>query len=74
VTRPNADDRELARITKQLEDIKRLMIVQLIATGVQPAQIGKALGLDPSRISQLVPVRDIQTAVKRARRTAEPDG
>jgi hypothetical protein len=41
---------------------------------VQTAQIGKVLGLDPSRISQLVPVRSIQTAVKRTRHTAEPDG
>jgi hypothetical protein len=61
------DKGELERISKQLEDVKRLLIVQLIATGVQTAHIGKALGLDPSRISQLVPVRDIQTAVRRSK-------
>jgi hypothetical protein len=61
------DKGELERISKQLEDVKRLLIVQLIATGVQTARIGKALGLDPSRISQLVPVRDIQTAVRRSK-------
>ena len=71
MTPPSADDRELARISKQLEEIKRLTIVQLLALCVQPAQIAKVLGLDPSRISQLVPVGDIQAAVKRNRRAAE---
>ena len=71
---PAGDSGDLARISKQLEELKRLTIVQLLALGVQPAQIAKVLGLDPSRISQLVPVRDIQAAVKRSRRATETDG
>jgi IS30 family transposase len=64
---------ELARFAKQLEDIKRLMIMQLIASGVQSAQVAKTLGIHPSVISRIVPVREIQTASSR-RRSTEPDG
>lgn len=59
------DNSELARVSKQLEDIKRLLVIQLIAEGVQGAHIAKALGIDPSTISKMVPARDIQTALRK---------
>lgn len=64
---------ELARVAKQLEDIKRLMILQLIASGVQSTHVAKALGIHPSVISRIVPVREIQAASRRSRST-ESDG
>lgn len=74
MTPSDRDNAELARINKQLEDIKRLMIMQLLAAGVQSTQIAKSLGVAKSTISGMVPVREIQTAVKRNRRAAETDG
>ncbi len=68
------DNRELARISEQLEQIKRLMIVQLLASGVQTKHIGKALGVDASRISQMFPAREIQKVAKRGTRSADSDG
>lgn len=58
---PRAEDQgELARISEQLEELRRLMIVQLLASGVQSTHIAKALGIHPSGISRMVPVREIQ--------------
>jgi hypothetical protein len=58
--------RELARISAQLEEVKRLMVVQLVASGVQGSHIADALGIHPSALSRMVPVRDIQkVAAKR---------
>jgi len=58
------DKRELEQISEQLEQIKRLMIVQLLASGVQSAHIAKALDVHPSGISRMVPVREIQKVAK----------
>lgn len=67
-----ADSRELARISTQLDELKRLMIVNLLASGVQSAHIAKALGIHQSGLSRMLPVRDIQKAA--AKRAAEsPD-
>lgn len=65
MTPSGGDTSELARVAKQLEDVKRLLIIQLLATGVQSAHIAQALGIDPSTISRMVPVRDIQTALRK---------
>jgi hypothetical protein len=51
---------ELVRITAQLEDIKRLAIMQLLVSGAQSSHIAKALRIDPATISKMMPVRDIQ--------------
>jgi IS30 family transposase len=72
MTPSGGDNRELARIGEQLEELKRLMIVQLLASGVQSAHVAKALGIHPSGISRMVPVREIQKVA--AKRGAEPDG
>jgi IS30 family transposase len=72
VTLSGGDNRELARISEQLEELKRLMIVQLLASGVQSAHVAKALGIHPSGISRMLPVREIQKVA--AKRGAESDG
>jgi IS30 family transposase len=75
LTPPGGDNRELPRVIEQLEELKRLMIVQLLASGVQSAHIAKALGVHPSVISRMLPVREIQkVAAKRGRRSGESDG
>lgn len=74
MTPAEAENRELTRISKQLDELKRLMIVQLIAAGVQSAHLAEVLGVHPSVISRLVPVREIQKVSKKARRGAETDG
>jgi len=45
--------------TDQLEQIKRLLILQLVASGVQAKHIAKALGVDNSVVSRMVPVRAV---------------
>jgi IS30 family transposase len=61
---------ELARIAAQLEDLKRLAIMQLLVSGAQSAHIAKALKIDPSTISRMMPVREIQKrAGKRSQET-----
>lgn len=72
MTLPGGEDRQLARISEQLEELKRLMVVQLLASGVQSAHIAKALGIHQSGLSRMLPVRDIQKAA--AKRAAESDG
>jgi hypothetical protein len=56
---PSAD---LERISAQLEDLRRLAIMQQLVTGAQSAHIAKALDVDPSAISRMMPVRDIKKA------------
>jgi IS30 family transposase len=72
VTPSGVDNRELARISEQLDELKRLMIVQLLASGVQSAHVAEALGIHPSGISRMVPVREIQKVA--AKRGGESDG
>ena len=45
---------------KELESIKKLLILLLIKSGVSADVIGKTLGLHPSRISQMFPVKKIK--------------
>lgn len=72
MTQPDGDNRELARISEQLEELKRLMILQLLAAGVQGAHVARALGIHQSGLSRMLPVRDIQKAA--ARHAGESDG
>jgi len=53
---------DLQRISTQLDDLRRLAIMQLLIQGVQSSHIAKALGVGPSAISKMMPVRDIQKA------------
>jgi len=43
-----------------LEDIKKLIILDLIHQGVQGKNIATALGVDPAIISRMVPSRQIK--------------
>lgn len=52
--------KELRRIASQLEDLKRLAIMQLLVSGAQGSHIAAALGVDPSVLSRMMPVRDIK--------------
>ncbi len=45
---------------KLLEDIKRLLILDLIRQGVQGKDIAGILGVDPAMISRMVPTRQIK--------------
>jgi IS30 family transposase len=75
VTPSAAQNAQPARISEQLEELKRLLIVQLLASGVRSAHIAKALGIHASGISRIAPVREIQkVASKRGARSAEADG
>lgn len=53
-------DPQLAEIATLLDDLRRLAILQLLASGVQASHIAQALGKDKSVISKMLPVRDIQ--------------
>lgn len=51
---------ELRQIRAQLEDIRRLAIMQLIVSGAQSTHVAKTLGIDVSAISKMMPVREIK--------------
>lgn len=53
---------ELRRISVQLDDLKRLAIMQLVVQGARSSHIAKVLGVDASVISRMMPVREIQKA------------
>ncbi len=47
-------------ITDGLDSIKRLLVLQLITSGVQASSIASALGVDKSVISRMVPSRKVK--------------
>ena len=47
-------------VVAELDAIKRLLVLQLITSGVKATQIASALGVDPSAISRLVPARKVK--------------
>ena len=56
--RSRADDPVVA----ELQDIKRLLILQLLSSGVKAMHIATSLGVDNAVISRLVPARAIKKA------------
>ena len=48
------------KTTQLLEDIKKLLILDLIRQGVQGKDIAAILGVDPAIISRMVPARQIK--------------
>ena len=48
------------KIVSLLEDIKRLLILQLATNGIQPKDIAAVLGVDKSTLSRMVPIRKIR--------------
>jgi len=59
-TRSTASPGDGRKLEGLLEDLKRLAILQLLTSGVQATQIAKALGVDKSVVSRLVPSRAIR--------------
>ena len=48
-----------------LDAIKRLLVLQLITSGVQATHIASALGVDQSVISRMVPARKVKRPSRR---------
>lgn len=48
---------------KQMEDVKRLLMVLLVKLGATSDELALALDVDSSRIRQMLPVRKIQKIV-----------
>ena len=42
-------------VAKELDAIKRLLVLQLLTSGVQTTDVARAMGVDKSVISRLVP-------------------
>jgi len=54
-----------ARIASLLEDVKRLLILDLVNKGVQSSHIAQVLGVDKAVITRIVPARRIRKPGKR---------
>lgn len=52
--------------TQELVAIKRLLILQLITSGVQSTVIAKALGVSKSVVTGLVPARKVKKSSKKS--------
>ena len=48
------------KITKLLEDIKKLLMLDLVAKGVQSKDIAHVLGVDNSVVTRVVPARRLK--------------
>lgn len=47
--------KDIDKISRLLEDVKKLLILQLVHNGVQSKDIAAVLKVDPAVISRLVP-------------------
>lgn len=48
-------DKDISRIADELNALKKLMILQLVARGIQQAQIASTLGIAESTLSVMFP-------------------
>jgi hypothetical protein len=48
-----------SRALKELEDIKKLLIVQLLNSGVQAGSIARLLDMDAGNFSKMFPAREL---------------
>ncbi len=55
-TKPKHED----PVVQQLDHLKRLMMLQLVVSGVKAKDIAKVLGVTNSAISAIIPARTIQ--------------
>jgi hypothetical protein len=46
---------------KELEDIKRLLILVLLKGGVSPGDVARALQMDPGNFSRMFPARKFKS-------------
>lgn len=47
---------------RQLEDIKRLLILLLVKVGSTSEEVGAALGVDSSTVRKMMPLRGVKAA------------
>jgi hypothetical protein len=47
-------------VVSNLEDIKRLLMLQLIVGGVQAQTVGKVLGISKQSVSGIIPARALK--------------
>jgi hypothetical protein len=52
-------------VQEELDAIKRLLVLQLITSGVQAGDVAKALRVSPATISGMVPARKVKKAPRR---------
>ena len=52
-------------VVEQLDQIKRLLMLQLLASGVEAQTIGKVLGLAKSQMSDIIPARSVMKSLKK---------
>jgi DNA-binding NarL/FixJ family response regulator len=48
-----------ALVVQELADLKKLLILQLMTSGVEAQHIARALGISKSTLSRLVPARSV---------------
>lgn len=48
-------------IHRELDAIKRLMILQLLKSGTSQSDIAKALAIDPADLSRMMPARQFKS-------------
>jgi len=63
-TRPTINENNPS--AQELDAIKRLLILQLITSGVQSTDIAKALGVSKSVVTGLVPARKVKKPPKKS--------
>lgn len=64
-TRPNPRNADPS--LKELIEIKKLLILDLLSRGVKPIQVAKMLGIDPGNFSRMYPTRGILGRPKKAK-------
>ncbi len=52
-------------VAKELEAIKKLLILQLVTSGVKSGDVAKVLGMDKSDLSRLVSTRGLKKKEKK---------
>jgi len=52
-------------VVKELDAVKRLLVLQLLTSGVQANIVAAALGVAKSSVSKLVPARKVKKKAKK---------
>lgn len=52
--------KEIARVSDEIESVKKLLVLYLIKMGATSDEIGLALGVDSSAIRKMIPSREIK--------------
>ena len=47
-------------VVKELNAIKRLLVLQLLTSGVRQGDIARAMGVDPSILRRIMPLRQFK--------------